>query len=113
MCEPVSGVSEPMCLQAGALISFSVRSRVSKQNVCAHVFDLPYRARQGYGYYDHKESPRSDFLGNGYCVLRLSPISPEPSHPPQSPADTGPPPLNFIVDYLAESGQEEQLSCIK
>lgn len=42
---------------------------------------------------------RSNSPGDGYRVLRLSPISPEASHPPQFPADTGRPPLNFTVDY--------------
>lgn len=52
-----------------------------QQNVCAHVFDSPRGARQGYGYYDRKEAC-SNSPGDGYRVLRLSPISPEPSHPP-------------------------------
>lgn len=76
-----------------------VCAHAPKQNVCAHIFDLPYSIRQGYSYYDHKEA-QSNSLGSGYCVLRLSPISPEPSHPTQSPIETSLQPLKFIVDYL-------------
>lgn len=44
---------------------------------------LCLRARQGYAYYERKGA-----WSNGYCVLRLSPISPELSHPPQFPTVT-------------------------
>lgn len=73
------------------------------------VFDLPHSARQGYAYYDHKEA-RSNSLGNGYFVS--CDYLPSALSRSQSPADMGPPPLNFIVDYLGERG-EEQCCCIK
>jgi len=49
-------------------------------------------------------------LGSGYLVS--CDYLPSALSRSQSPADTGPPPLNFIVDYLGERG-EEQCCCIK